>query len=732
MNAKIVAPAKAFQRQIHRPVRLMGLLLAVSLLQPTAMLPAQAKPAQSESAQAAKSAPDYSGDWQGEIRLPGQPLSVTIHLKQADGSWSGTIDIPQQKAKDLTLSDFTVADGVISFKIKGVPGEPTFKGSLDAQGASLSGKFSQGGQSFEFGLTRASAAQKAEKADDAKLTAELREMIKQALAVWHTPGVAVAVIRDGKVLLSEGFGQRNLAKNLPVTPDTLFAIGSSTKAFTATALGMLVDEGKLDWDKPVHGVMPDFELQDPFATAEMSARDLLTHRSGLPRHDLSWYDSGRSREELYHSLKYLEPTAPFRTRFQYQNLMFMTAGVLLEKLSGESWEDFIHDRIFKPLGMKRSNTSSSEMQADADHSQPYKLRDDKPVEIPFRPIDAMGPAGSIHSSIRDMTRWLQFNLDAGSVADDKGGSKQLLAVSTMDEIHAPQVVAAHLGSPESPYTLYGMGWFIQPYRGHTLLQHGGNIDGFTAMVSLMPQDRLGVVVLSNKNGDMLPTALMFAIDDKLLKLDPIDWNARLKGSRPPEDNTEQATYPQIAGTHPSHELGEYVGTYSHPAYGDVRIDRSGDRLTMAYRNLGGNLKHWHYDSFRVDDPDHPNEGQLLSFQTNELGDLSALEMSLEASAQPIRFARQIDPRLSLPATLAQYAGHYRIGKNELDIQVEDGRLVMHIAGQPAFQLDPYRENFFKLKNYAGYLARFELKDGKVVAVTLIQPNGVFKADKLTK
>lgn len=712
----------------HPSFSLLGsrLLLAccVLLQLPIQASPAQAAPADSQPAAVAApaAAEAFTGDWQGTIALPQQPLTIRLQLQFSDGHWHGSVDIPQQQAEQLPLVDFQLADGQLRFRIQGVPGDPTFSGRLSAEG--FSGTFSQGGQSFDFRLQR---PQTATDPDPAELTRQLRARIQAALAAWHTPGVAVAVIRDDRVLLSEGFGERDLDRHLPVTAETLFAIGSSTKAFTATALGLLVDQGKLDWDAPIRTALPDFELQDPVATQGISARDLLTHRSGLPRHDLVWYASGQSRQELYHSLRYLEPSAPFRSRFQYNNLMYTTAGLLLEKLSGSSWEDFVRQHLFQPLGMSRSTTSSAEMQADSDHALPYRLSEDKPVEMPFRPIDAIAPAGGIHASIRDMTRWLRFNLNQGRLAD----GQQLLAASTLAEIQSPQQVVASTGSPESPYILYGLGWFIQPYRGHTLLQHGGNIDGFTAMVSLMPQDHLGVVVLSNKNGDLLPTALMYAIDDLLLGLEPIDWNSRLKGA-PAGEVVQAATtaYPRTSGTRPGHALDDYTGVYSHPAYGEVQIERRGDALAMRYRHLGGPLQHWHYDSFRVDTGSQHDAGQMVNFFSGELGDVAALEMSLEPSVKPIRFSHQIDPRLRLPAVLERYAGHYRIATTEIALRVENGKLLMHLAGQPVFELEPFRPQLFRLKEIAGYLARFELQNGKVVALTMIQPNGVFKAERV--
>ena len=706
---------------------LASLLLTVSLLQlPVAAEPA-AQPAQDFNAPFAlpgDGSGSFAGDWQGAIQLPGQELKVNVHLQaDAAGKWTGSIDIPQQQAKGLPLTDIQVQGQAISFKISGIPGEPTFKGQL--AGRELSGSFTQGGQNFAFRLQADDAVRQAQLAtDQGKLESDLSSLAQQALVDWKTPGIAVAVVKDGHVLLIKGFGMRDLEHQLPVTVNTLFAIGSSTKAFTATALGMMVDDGKLDWDQPIHELLPDFALQDPVASTQMSARDLLTHRSGLPRHDVAWYGSSRTRQQLYQSLKFLQPTAAFRSRFQYQNLMFMTAGLLLERLSGKSWESFVQERIFTPLDMDRATTSSAAAIADADHAMPYVLKQDKPVLIPFRTIDALGPAGGIYAAITDMALWLKFNL-----GDGKSGDKQVLESATLRQLQSPQVVVSSSGSPESPYTLYGMGWFIQPYRGHTLVQHGGNIDGFTAMVGLLPQDDVGVVVLSNKNSDMLPTALLYSLCDRLLALGAIDWHTRLKGGIPDDGQIKQAAYPQVQGTHPSHALKDYTGLFAHPAYGELQVETRAGGLRLNFRDLGGPLKHWHYDSFRVENPDSAAGGQMLSFITDEFGDIVGLQMAMEPEADPIRFTRQSEPRLSLPAVLQQYTGTYTLGATPIQVQLLGHRLLIQVAGQPPFELVPYREHLFRLKGYAGYMARFELKNGKVVAVDLIQPNGVFKAEK---
>lgn len=681
-----------------------------------------------------------AGNWQGNIQLPGQALEVSISLKQdPQGSWTGSIDIPAQKAKGLPLKEIQVKGQDVSFQIEGIPGNPTFKGTLSD--TSLKGSFTQGGQNFPFSLNQAAASASAttdtdSKPDPEKLRTMIREQSNQALTAWKTPGIAVAVYHKGELLLAEGFGYRDLENKQPVTPETVFAIGSSSKAFTSAAIGMLVDEGKLQWDTPVVQMLPGFALQDPIATAQASVRDLLSHRTGLPRHDLSWYGSPRSRAELFAMLKYLPPTAPFRTRFQYQNLMYMSAGLLLEQLSGQSWEDFVSTRIFTPLEMNRSSTSLSGLQGDANHSEPYRLDGDKAVKIPFRNLDAIGPAGSINSSISDMAKWLQFNLGNGLVpGQTKGqaGETRLLEAATLGELHSPQMIAGKTGTADVPYTLYGLGWFVQPYRGETLIQHGGNIDGFTAMVALMPKHDTGLVILSNKNGDALNTALMFNLLDRLIGLETRDWNSRLKGMLPSESaqpaNAPKPHFPQVKDTRPSHELRAYQGTYSHPGYGELRISSQGNGLKVDFRDFGGPLKHWHYDSFRVEQPGSVLDGQLLSFFTDNLGRIERLELSLEAETGPVSFTRQLDPTLSQPERLQRYTGIYQLSGTPITFSFKNNKLQMTVPGQPVYDLEPMDDNLFQIKGLKGFYISFILDQNKVKAVELLQPNGAYRAEK---
>ncbi|HVO98776.1 MAG TPA: serine hydrolase [Bryobacteraceae bacterium] len=544
-----------------------------------------------------------------------------------------------------------------------------------------------------------------------------------ALGDWKCEGFAIAVVKDGKVILSKGYGVRDAKKNLPVTTKTLFAIGSSTKSFTVTSMGVLVDQGKLDWDKPVRDYMPDFRLWDQFATERMTPRDLVTHRSGLPRHDLMWYNSPFSRDEMFSRLRYLEPNKDFRTAFQYQNLMFMTAGLLASRLNGTSWEQLVRDTIFKPLGMNNSNFSVTESQKSADSSLPYDVVKDAPREMPFRNIDAIGPAGSINSNIEDMTKYVQMHLAQG---------KGVVSTTNEAQMMIPQM---SISTPSTDKELgdlsYGMGFFVTTYRGHKFVHHGGNIDGFSALVAFLPQDNIGLVILSNQNGSPLPAVVAYNVWDRLLGLDPVDWTARIKQQRAMTKASEEAAKQkgyttQHTGTHPSHDLADYAGEYEHPGYGIVKIERSGDALKIDYHGMGGTLAHFHYDVFTVPkDETNPFSEEKVQFHSNLAGDIDGLGIPFESTLKNIEFVRLGDRAMTQKTFLQPLTGEYQRGPMVAVIALKgENALTLSLPGQPAYNLVPVRGTRFNIKELNGYSLEFKGDD-----LVFYQPNGTFAATR---
>lgn len=669
------------------------------------------------------------GEWQGEITVPGSPLALTVVLSlDAQGKWQGTVDIPAQKAFKLPLENITVKDNDIGFTIAGIPGKPTFSGQLDAKGE-LKGSFSQAGQKMTFKLNK--TAPPAIPAVDPIKT--LVPIFERELKAWQVPGMAIGIVQNGQVIFSQGFGVRDMDKKQPVTPETLFAIGSTTKAFTALVLGQLVEEGKLEWHKPIKTYLPDFTLKDPLATAHMTAKDLLNHISGLPRHDLMWYGSAFTRQQLYERLRYLEPSTSFRESFQYQNLMFMTAGLLAEKITGQKWEELVQQRILTPLGMTQSNFSVAAMQQSSSFAWPYKKQKQQLQKMAFRNIDAIGPAGSINASIKDMAKWVQFHLSSGEL-----NGKKLISTNGIRALHAPQVVANGLGSfPEIPYSLYGNGWVVTPYRGRTVVEHGGNIDGFSAQVGLIPDLNVGVVILTNQNASVVPQVLAYAVYDAFMQLPPVDWSARFKSKieamekSPPTANKAEEL--RAKGTKPTHSLADYAGHYSHPGYGVVKIALPKDTLALSFNEQDGKLEHWHYDVFRLQAKDGNPFTVLVQFQYNNEGDIDSLKIPMEMATDPIVFKRLPDQHLTSVPYLKTLTGAYQLTEPTVvpvTVSLIGENLQIEVKGQPAYVLVPGAgKNTFKFRDLPGFQVRFIVEGNQVKRLLFLQPNGIFAAIK---
>jgi len=555
--------------------------------------------------------------------------------------------------------------------------------------------------------------------------------VTKTMEEWKVPGLGISIVKDGKVIFSKGFGFRDVKKGFKVTPKTLFAIGSCSKAFTAATMGILVDEGKLDWDKPVREYLPSFKLKDPFATEGMTPRDLVCHRSGLPRHDLLWYGSSATRQELFHRLQYLEPSKDFRTTFQYQNLMFMTAGYMVGKVAGTTWEKFVQDRIFGPLGMNDSNFSVEDSKKAPDFALPYMEKDDKVIEIPFRNIDTVGPAGSINSNVIDMADWLLLNLSKG-----KFGEKQIISEGSLNEIHSPQMISSKsFKYDESFYSTYGMGWGITAYRGHLKVSHGGGIDGFTAQVTFMPRDNIGMVIFTNMSGTPLPSIVAYNAYDRLLGLDQIPWNKRIKDQRDKakeeaEKAKKEKDKDRKLNTKPSHPLEDYAGDYEHPGYGVVSIKKEGDKLKGVFNSISFDVKHYHYDIFEMNNEIF-DMTEKVSFLTDNKGNINSLSVQLEDSVEAIVFTKMPEKKMKEKSFLEKFVGEYLLGEMTVTVSLRgENNLILTVPGQPEYELIPYKGTEFNLKNLTGYSVEFIVdKAWKVTEAKVTQPNGVFTAKK---
>jgi CubicO group peptidase (beta-lactamase class C family) len=453
-------------------------------------------------------------------------------------------------------------------------------------------------------------------------------LMQEALQVWQVPGASVAVVQGDEVVYLKGFGVREQGRDGPVTPETLFAIGSTTKAITTTAMAMLVDDGKMGWDDPVRKHLPSFRLSDPLSDENVTLRDLVCHRTGLSRHDMLWYGSPWGREEIIRRIGQVKLDKSFRSTYQYQNIMYLTAGLAVGAASNSTWEEFVQERILDPLGMTGANFSTTVAEKASDHATPHRKKEEKIEVIPWRNLDNCAPAGSINAGVRDMSRWVRFQLGGGTFE-----GKPLLSAANLAETHTSQMVMRMDDNqksllPETTQVSYGLGWAVSDYRGHLLISHGGGIDGFRATVQLAPRARLGLVVLANLGGTAMPEAVANNLLDLLLGLPRKDWNALLmeqvkKAEAEGKTREKEREEKRHKETNPSRELAAYTGAYEEPAYGTASISLENGALQLQWSNFHSRLEHFHFDTF-VAKNENPIENQQITFALGADGDVATM------------------------------------------------------------------------------------------------------------
>jgi CubicO group peptidase (beta-lactamase class C family) len=464
---------------------------------------------------------------------------------------------------------------------------------------------------------------------------------------WRVPGLAISVVKDGRVVFAKGYGVRELGRNDPVDEHTIFAIGSTTKAMTAALVGMLVDEGKLQWDDPVTKHLPWFQLKDPYVTRELTVRDLLTHRAGLGNADFLWYGQDNSPQDILRRIRLADPAYSLRSGFIYQNIMYAVAGAVVEAAGGKPWEQAIQTRIFDPLGMRDTIPTISHGQRQ-NMASPHLLVRGKVRVIENASVDSVAPAGSVWSSVSDMAKWMQFLLDGGRVGGPNG--KRLLSEKTAAELFKPQTIAPQEIYPtwqlvKPHWMTYGLGWFQQDYQGRAVDFHTGSIDGMVAIHGLIRDEKLGVYALANLNNAEVRHALMYTVFDRYGGRRERDWSADLLKLYADLEKTEEANRQKqeaqrVSGTSPSLALEKYAGTYSDPLHGEVQVqaevqvvldgdqDTAGKvkRLRIRYgAGLTGTLEHWHYNTFRVNWAADWRQPSLASFILDAQGQPATLE-----------------------------------------------------------------------------------------------------------
>ena len=478
---------------------------------------------------------------------------------------------------------------------------------------------------------------------------ELDATVEPLLRAARIPGAAVAIVSGGRLILAKGYGRRDMKANLPMTADTCYPIGSTTKAITATLIGMMVDEGRLAWDAPVQTYLPWFRLYDCNISAQVTLRDLLAMRTGLPRHEWTWIGDSIGRASLVERLKHLEPTAGFRERFQYSNLTSAAAGHIAEVVSGRSWEDLVQQRILTPLGMDRTGfarPTAGRFNLSYHEGGIRELQVNQPHSI-----EVLGPAGgSINSTVEDMARWMSFNLGSGTWQ-----GRKLIESQTLAEVQAPLIAARGDATCPTPGAAYAMCWFVDHYNGRPRTSHVGYIHDVSSAVMLFPEDGMGIVCFTNFGAARLARVIgQYALDwvmgfkpEQTVEEQLLQYEAKIAATR-----ESIASVPRARETTPSHPLDDYAGTYEDPGYGKITIRRDGRELQLCRGELILPLRHWHYDGwvaanaesfplevFPLDERHAFDGGSRILFDSNADGEIAAVSIRLEPAVAAIRFEK---------------------------------------------------------------------------------------------
>ncbi len=462
---------------------------------------------------------------------------------------------------------------------------------------------------------------------------------------WGVPALAVALVKDGQVIYLKAFGFRDAAQSLPVNTETVFRGGSVTKAFGAATVAMLVDEGRMSWDAPVTTYIPELRFAGGEAYSGITLRDMLSHRTGLPRHELLWYNNQRlTRQALVARLPHLEMSAPLRARYQYTNLMFMLAGLAVKRVTGQTWEAFTRARLLAPLGMTRVNLSAPEMASDPNHVVGHARNGArKVVAVPLRHDPLLGPAGAVNASIGEFARWVQLQLGRG-----RFDGRRLISPAAMAAMWEPLVATGPApAQADAPRSHVGLGWRVDRYRDHLRVAHGGDLNGFTARVVLLPQKHAGLAVLVNHGSHPLPNAVTPDLLDRLLGLMPEDNASRAMARRNAADAAALRPEVEAKATNatpapPPRPHGAYVGSYSHPGYGELTVGTAGEALAVQYNDMPALLLHRQGELFetRTERPEHQDfSGLKLVFQGDDKGGVSGIAADMQAGVQPILFRR---------------------------------------------------------------------------------------------
>ena len=555
------------------------------------------------------------------------------------------------------------------------------------------------------------------------------DYMAKVLKDWNGPGIGVGIVVGDKLVFAKGYGYRDYEKKLPFTPGTVCPIASNTKLFTAIAAGMLVEEGKLTWDKPVRESVPAIRFYNDQLNNTVTLRDMLSHRTGITRHDTIWYKSDFTRKELFDRLKYLEPQEPIRQTFLYNNLMFAAVGYMIELQSGKPWEQFVRERILQPLEMNATSYSIADMVKQPEHGVGFTERRDSfdLYRIPYyEDIAGVAPCGAIVSNIENLSHWLVALMNDGKYNGRQVLPAEVLKQTMQPSIALPNTAAEQRGYWEVLNAAYGMGRQTADYRGHLVAFHGGDLPGFHSQVSFLPKEHIGVLVLVIGNHTApLYNLISYNVYERLLGMDQTPWSQRmldirLKAKEAGKQARMKAGEGRVPNTQPSHALADYVDSYENPAYGLLKIGLKDNQLQFDFHKIKMPMTHFHYDRF--DTPDDEQDGKWsVNFRTNPQGDIEEAVMSLdEAEAVFTRKPEKLDPQL-----LGQLAGSYETptGTKVRVAYQENSGLSLVAPGAPPMPLNQVKGLRFRTPQFSDTIFEFVMENGQVNALKEKNPSG---------
>jgi len=553
--------------------------------------------------------------------------------------------------------------------------------------------------------------------------------MEQTLKDWNTPGIGVGIVVNDKLVFAKGYGYRDYEKKLPFTSKTLCPIASNSKLFTAVAAGMLVEGGKLTWDKPIRQDVPSIEFYNDELNNNVTLRDMLSHRTGVTRHDLIWFKSDFTRKELFQKLKYLEPQQPMRETFLYNNLMFSAVGYVIELKSGKTWEQYVRENIFAPLDMPATTYTIAEMLKQPDYGVPYREKRDsfELYKIPYyEDTEGVAPAGAIISNIDELSHWLIALMNEGKYNGKQVLPASVLKATIQPAIALPNSLGEALGYWELLNPAYGMGRQTASYRGKLLTFHGGDLPGFHSQVSFLPNDRIGVIVfVIGDHSAPLYNVVSYNVYERLLSMDQTPWSKRrldqrLANKKAGTEARSKAGADRVPNTKPSHTPADYAAEYENPAYGILKIGLQGDQLQFGFHAFQFPMSHFHYDRF--DTPDDEQYGKFsVNFRTNPQGDISEAVISLDEAE--VAFNRK--PATLDASLLQKLAGVYLTpSKVKFEVTYQPGTgLSLVFPGGPPEKLIPVKGLQFRTTHFADTIYEFVLESGQVKGLKERDPSG---------